>query len=243
MEKKAYQDMILQQEIHWWFKARKEIISKVLSTLNLPSNAEILEIGSGMGGNLSMLEKFGNVTAIEMDADAVKYTQEAYKASILQGSLPDNIPNADRKYDVVCLFDVLEHIDNDVEALESIKKLMKPGGLLILTVPAYQWLFGTHDKFLHHYRRYSRKRLLTQLNSSGLDVIKSGYFNFILFPLVVLVRLFDVLKRSQSPSGYGVPSSFVNFMFFNIFRIERFLIPTIFFPMGSSIMAIAKNKK
>lgn len=241
MDKNVYEDMIFQQDNHWWFKARKEILYEQIKSLNLKKDIDILEIGCGTGGNLSFLKEFGKVHAMEMDKFSVDYAKK-YDVEIKEGFLPDNFP-FEKKFDLICMFDVLEHIEKDSESLSVIKYHLKSNGIFILTVPAYQWLYGSHDELLHHKRRYTKSKLIELFKENGLNIIrKSSYFNTILFPLVLLVRLFDKFKFSSKPSGYDIPNSTLNSIFFSIFRSEKSYLKNSNFLFGSSILIVASFK-
>lgn len=238
MESFVYEDIKNHERNHWWFKARRKIINASLKELNLPKNIEILEVGCGTGGNLDMLSNFGNINAMEMEEYAVNYAKIKYP-NTKKGSLPYNIP-FEKKFDLICMFDVLEHIEEDEKSMEVLKKHLKHNGHIIITVPAYQWLYGTHDKFLHHKRRYSINNLKKVLKN--YSIIKKTYFNTLLFPLVLLSRLIDKLPFNKDKSiGYGIPNKFLNNLLYIIFKLEKFFINKIYLPFGSSIMIIVKN--
>jgi len=156
------------------------------------------------------------------------------------GWLPDNIPY-NEKFDLICMFDVLEHIQDDKKALIKIAGLLKPAGTLIITVPAYSWLYGAHDKMLHHFRRYSKNTLNEIINYSDLKVLKSSYFNTLLFPLVILARLTDMLKNSDASIGYSTPNNIVNHLFYRVFSIETILLNKTNLPFGASIVAVCRK--
>ncbi|MBC2696368.1 MAG: class I SAM-dependent methyltransferase, partial [Desulfobacteraceae bacterium] len=119
-------------------------------------------------------------------------------------------------FDLICVFDVLEHIQDEKKALMKIASLLKPAGTLIITVSAYSWLYGAHDKMLHHFWRYSKNTLNETINYSDLKVSKSSYFNTLLFPLVILARLTDMLKNSDESIGYSTPNNIVNHLFYRV---------------------------
>jgi len=124
MEKIVYKDMIQQEKEHWWFKGRREILETVLNKIQLPPNASILEVGCGTGGNIEMLKRYGKVEALEMDSFAVSVAKK-HDIVVYTGSVPDNF-HIETKYDLICLFDVLEHIENDFYSIESLSKNLKP---------------------------------------------------------------------------------------------------------------------
>ena len=240
MEDIVYKDMIIQEKEHWWFKARREILDSYLSSLNLPLDSSILEIGCGTGGNISMLQKYGKVSAIEMDEFAISYAKKT-GATIRQGYLPDNFP-FEEKFDLICMFDVLEHIEEDMETLCIIKEYLKPDALLIITVPAYQWLYSSHDRLLHHKRRYYKSDLIKKIDKSNLTILNFTFFNTLLFPLVIVARILDMFKFSNNSTGYKIPNKILNLLFYHIFNSEKKLLKFINFPFGTSLFILVKNK-
>jgi SAM-dependent methyltransferase len=236
----AYREMEQTEEVHWWFCARRTILSKIIKGLNLPHLARILEIGCGTGGNLEMLSRFGTVSAIEMDATAIEMANKKTKNryDIKNGYCPDVLPATNTRFDLICLFDVLEHIEEDTKTLQLLSKLLEKKGRILLTVPAYEWLFGPHDVLLHHKRRYNAKLLRERVTSSGLKMTKLSYFNTILFPLALITRCKDKLLRSTNATGTKPPKPFLNFILKKIFECERFLLEKINLPFGVSLLCI-----
>jgi SAM-dependent methyltransferase len=185
-----------------------------------------------------MLKKYGNVSAMELDEFAAEYAAHTTDVDVRRGWLPDNIPY-NEKFDLICMFDVLEHIQDDKKALTKIAGLLKPAGTLIITVPAYSWLYGAHDKILHHFRRYSKNTLNETINYSDLKVLKSSYFNTLLFPLIILARLTDMLKNSDESIGYSTPNSIVNHLFYRVFSIETILVIKQISPLARRLLRYA----
>ena len=243
MEDIVYKDMISQEKDHWWFRARREILADFLMSLKLPSDANILEIGCGTGGNIPILQKYGNVKAVEMDEFAIEYAQKT-GSEIRQGYLPNNFPY-NEKFDLICMFDVLEHIENDEETLKVLNSFLKPSGSLFITVPAYQWLYGSHDKLLHHKRRYSKSDLIQKLQSNKFEIKKISFFNTLLLPLVIVARMLDIIGKYDISTGYGTPNKILNAIFYNIFKSEKKILNKMSLPFGTSLLIIARhiNKK
>ncbi|MCF3946430.1 class I SAM-dependent methyltransferase [Acidiphilium iwatense] len=212
-----------------------------MKALDLPRHAQILEIGCGTGGNLPMLSDFGTVCGIEISEVArdlaIKKTGGAFE--IRAGTLPSAVPDFGRQFDLICLFDVLEHIDDDLGTLRAVACLVKPGGRLIISVPAYQWMWSRHDEFLHHHRRYSKIRLIDVVQSAGLRLDRATYFNMWLFPAAALVRSFDKLRGAQSATGTNIPPALINRIMRTIFASERHLLERTGLPFGLSLLCVA----
>lgn len=242
MERDAYRVMAETEEKHWWYRARRDICASVIKDLELEKGARILEIGAGTGGNLEMLSGFGSVSAMESDGEAraLASARAGSKFEISAGSCPDAMPFPRATFDLVCMLDVLEHIDDDRAALAGVRSLMKPSGALLLTVPAFRWLWSAHDTFVHHRRRYTARNLRRVLTDAGFRVARISYFNSLLFPLVAAARVADKLRRAPVPTGLSVPVQPLNEALFALFSLEQPLMKAVNLPLGSSLIAVAE---
>jgi SAM-dependent methyltransferase len=243
MKTEAYLEMAEVEDSHWWFVARREIISESIDACNLPHEAAILEVGCGTGGNLQMLAKKGLVDAIEMDPGALKFakTKADNFANIQMGTCPSSIPFEGKKYDLICLFDVLEHIEDDFGTLQTLKQRLTKDGIILITVPAYQWLWSSHDEDLHHKKRYTINEITNLADSADLTVVTKTHFNTLLFPLAVITRLLNKLLGNKFSTGSSLPAYYINSLFKNIFSIERFVINRAAIPFGVSILIKLQN--
>lgn len=167
MDPKLYQQMAALEDKHWWFVARRKILDKVIAQLNLPDKAEIFEAGCGSGGNLAMLARHGQVYAMELDDVARSFALRRQLAKISSGRLPDDIPYEERSFDLIVLLDVLEHLDEDAATLLALRSQLKSEGWLLITVPAYAFLWSQHDVSNHHKRRYVMRQLQTLVTRSS----------------------------------------------------------------------------
>ena len=239
------QSVVLQtqgiSEDHWWFKGRREVISSVVGALINGRSANIVEIGCGTGGNLKMLSKFGNVTAVEMNEDAASCAEELTGREILRGELPYGLQNiAGKTFDLVCLLDVLEHIENDGEALKEIRKILAPHGKLLISAPAYRCLYGEHDRRMSHYRRYSRNSMEELLKANGYNVVYDSYMNMFLFPAMLIARIFGK-KHLSRDFGAAMPCKLINSLLCKVFLIEKKLLPTVRLPFGGTVLVVAES--
>lgn len=234
--------MVHSEKEHWWFVGRRRILSSLLRRLRLPPDARILEAGCGTGGNLGMLSEFGRVSAFEPDAAGLSRSRDKGVGEVRPGSLPDNIPYSEGEFDLVAALDVLEHVDLDRQSLESLLRFVKPGGWLLITVPAFQGLWSAHDVLHHHKRRYSKARLRALLVSPDATVSLISYFNSLLFPIAVAARWCKKLLQARDSAEDDIPPAAINRLFASLFASERFLIGRIPMPVGLSlVMLVRKN--
>ena len=242
MEAAAYQSLRDLQDRHWWFVGRRRIAASLIKRfVALPAQARVLEAGCGYGGNLAMLGKLGEVHAFEFDDTARVHAAVLSGRAIGYGKLPDDIGFESDRFDLIALLDVLEHIDDDVNSLKALGNRLTPGGCLLLTVPAVPWLWSDHDVLHQHKRRYTKALLRQRLREAGLEPVRIGYFNSLLFPLALIQRLVSRLSGGGT-SDHAVPPEPVNAMLTWIFTLERNMVGRISFPIGLSLFAVARKR-
>lgn len=239
MEKVVYDRMERLDGEHWWFVARRRILSDQISALPLPPDARILEVGCGPGGNLAMLSRYGSVSAMEFNDDAREIAAKRSGIVIQGGALPDDLAFEPSSFDLVAALDVIEHIEDDSAAVKSLARLLKPSGSLIITVPAYRWLWSRHDDIHHHKRRYRRDGVRALVEGAGLSVVKLSHFNTVLFPLIVFLRLAEKLLGLSGRSDDEMPVPIVNRILGSLFSTERYILRHLSLPVGISILCIA----
>lgn len=241
MDRAVYDRMSDLEMQHWWFVGRRDILASLVSRL-LPAGqaARILEAGCGSGGNLGMLSRFGQVDAFEYDDDARRAASSRSGLIVHPGSLPGEVPLEGHLYDLIALFDVLEHVEADVASLAALSRRLAPGGRILVTVPAFPLLWSRHDETHHHFRRYTRASLGSAAQAAGLRVCYASYFNFFLFPLALALRGLKMLTGSAAPDD-TLPSHTMNAALKRIFRTERHLLGRIRLPIGLSLAAVLER--
>jgi SAM-dependent methyltransferase len=243
MEADAYLDMAASETRHWWFRGRRQVLDAVIGQLALPRPARILELGSGTGGNFVMLARYGQVTAVEMNevAREISLRKTAAVRDVRPGFLPNDLNLGDQLFDLVCAFDVLEHVEEDEATLRTLRDCLAPGGVGVLTVPAFAWLWGPHDTQLHHKRRYAKAELRRKIRAAGLKIERLTYSNMLLFPAAVLARAADKIFRRAHSTGDGTPPAALNEAFAAVFGFERHLLGVMDFPVGLSLLAVVRR--
>ena len=244
-----YKDYTIQNnaENYFWYQARKSLINNLFSSVfkNQNQKQSILEIGCGTGYQLPVLEKWGTVQGLDINSKAVEIANNnGFNVKVANVEISDIGQN---QFETICLFDVLEHIKNDNDLIKKIYLSLKSNGYLFLTVPAYNFMFSDHDRALDHFRRYDQKEMITMLEKNGFKVIKKGYWNFFIFPGVLLIRLLKnfiylFIKKPSYQSEASSISLWLNTCLYKILMFENCLIKNnIKLGWGLSIFVIAKK--
>ena len=188
MEERAYAEMYELEDRHWWFRGRRALIWALLHQVELPAHPRLLDAGCGTGRNLVEFGPLGTAVGVEPSADAVEFCHRRGLENVRCAGLED-LPFASGEFDLLLACDVLEHVDDDVGALVELGRVSAPGAHLVITAPAYQWMWTEHDVQLHHVRRYTLNIMRERLRASGWEVVRATYFNSILLPVVAAARL------------------------------------------------------
>lgn len=241
MERAVFERMAELDQDHWWFLARRRILKRLIErVVRPPEKARILEVGCGTGHNLAMLKAFGSLEASELDRCARAVASKRLPGKVRNAKLPDLSMFKRNGYDLIALLDVLEHVPNDLASLRSIHMRLKPGGALLLTVPANPWMWSAHDVAHHHFRRYTKRQLEELFLRSGLEIQVLSYFNTLLFPLVAAMRIMGKISRKDSADD-KLPINPVNWALGTTFGFEAGLIGRVPLPFGVSLVAVVRR--
>ena len=244
VEDDAYRALAAREGAHWFHRGRRALVEHVLGEPQPVDGRRVLEIGSGTGGNVDLLAGFGELTLIEPNAMARSLTtsRRVDAVDLRAGYWPgQEILGPGEVFHLIALFDVLEHLDDDVGALRAVRAHLAPDARVIITVPAYSWMWSPHDERLHHRRRYRKSSLVEAIAAADLQVRYCSYFNTVLFPFAMTARLLTRLTSSSDSPGHDVPSERLNSLMLRAMLLERHVIPRRSLPYGLSLMAIATD--
>jgi SAM-dependent methyltransferase len=240
MERQVYDRMAELDERHWWYRARRQVLAALIARrARPPAGGRLLEIGCGTGHNIAMLKAFGEVEAIEVDPAARGMAERRLGRPVGSAPLPHLAGVADRSFDLVGAFDVVEHIEDDHAALAGIHRVLKPGGRFVMTVPAHPWMWSAHDVVNHHHRRYTRAALEGLFAASPFTLEGIGYLNSLLFPVAVAARLAGRI-RGKDDGDDTLPPAPLNAALERVFAQEARLIGRVPLPPGLSLWAIGR---
>lgn len=248
MQHNYYKEYYELERNHWWFVAREKILSNYIhKLLHLEkfthTNLNILNVGCGPGRSSEYLSKFGQVTSIEYDKFCCEFASEKTGLEIINGSITA-LPFENNTFDLVCAFDVIEHVEDDQLAVNELKRVTKNNALVLITVPAFMSLWSHHDVINHHFKRYKIKEVnqLFDSTSDGKKVFDT-YFNTLLFlPICFFRKVSNLLKLGEKRKGSGsdfeaFKPGVLNTILYKIMCFESGIInKKIRFPFGVSIM-------
>lgn len=241
MEDALYDQFYEVEQQHWWFVARQDILLRYLDNfIRLKPEARILDVGCGTGALLQELSKRAHAYGLDASERAIAYCRRRGLKNVYCGNL-HAVPT-NHLFDCITLFDVIEHLENDVDVLIDARSLLKDSGTILITVPAYQWMWSEHDVRNHHKRRYSAPQLRDVVRQAGYTVVHCTYFNTLLFPLALIRRLWSKAVNSHT-NDLELPSQPVNALFREIFRVEKYLLPWASLPFGVSIFCHAVKER
>jgi len=241
MYKQEYQTMFSIEETYWWFVARRKMVINLLKRyIKSSENLKLLDIGCGTGNNLIEFNKLGDATGLDASQDAIEFCKQRGLLNVVKQNA-EEITLAKESFDVITLLDVLEHVQDDMKVLSNCYDLCKKDSLVLITVPAYGFLWSEHDEALQHKRRYTAAELRNKLNISNFKIVKISYTISALFFPIFLMRFWQsIFKNSVYPqTAIVLLPKLINDFIIKILDIENSLLKYINYPMGVSIVCLA----
>jgi ubiquinone/menaquinone biosynthesis C-methylase UbiE len=242
LDERYFDVMATQAQVHWWYRARRALVGEMLAD-ELPPAAQVIDVGCGTGDNLGALESVsggGAVLGVELSPYAIRHAPLSEKGGVRVGvARAEHLPFPDSCADLVTSMDVIEHLDDDA-ALADYRRVLRPGGKLLLTVPAYQWLWSDHDVWAAHLRRYSRRTLVDAVERCGFQPRRVTYFNSFLVPPAAVLRRTParhLVKGEQDEVGAASPT--VDRVMTGLASLERRWARHRSVPFGLSIACLA----
>jgi SAM-dependent methyltransferase len=249
VERSYYQEYFFFEQDNWWFVSRRRILMSLLRR-HLPrgGNLEILDAGCGTGINLDYLAEFGTVIGADVSEEAIEFCRRRGNSSVRRADLRE-LDWPDASFDLVTALDVIEHIDRDDAAVHELARVTKPGGHLLVTVPAFPALWSAHDEINHHMRRYRGIEIRELVTRNGCEIVKFTHMNTFLFPVAYAVRTWQQLRKKLfGESPYPPRTDFVDYhpvvnaVLTAIFTAEVPLVTLAGLPFGLSILCFARKR-
>lgn len=236
MQTEEYARMRQFEDEYWWFVSRRRLALSLLQEFE-PAG-KVLDVGCGTGAVLAEIQKNRDAWGLDFSELALDFGRERGLLNLVHGNA-EQLPFADGEFSAIVTLDTLEHVPDDVKAIAEIARVLQPGGAAIINVPAFRWLWGPHDVALMHFRRYTKNELADKLTAAGLEVQWASYGVFFLFPVVVMIRVLDKLKKRDAEVDLPKVSTGFNRFLLKLMDFEARLMRNIPLPWGSSVAAVA----
>lgn len=242
MDRVFFKDLYCLEKTHWWFFCRRKLVRDFMTLYRSTSCPRILDMGCGTGGMLDDLTKVGPEFGLDVSVTAIKFCRTRGHNRLVLGS-GEALPYKPASFDAIVSLDVFEHIENDLLAFKSVQRICAPGAMVIVTVPAMQFLWTTRDERLLHRRRYTRSGLINTARSAGFEVVKCSYYCVFYFPVVFAVVLVSKLVGIKPHVSADIPTvnPILNFVFRHILSAEQWLLRWVNFPFGVSLVCVLRK--
>ncbi len=230
------------EERHWWYRGRRRVLARTIDRLGLPLHARILDAGCGSARNMVDLARRGVVTGVELSSTSAEVARTRGVGEVVEGSVL-SMPFADGSFDLAVCLDVIEHLADDRAALRELRRVLAPDAPLLVTAPAYQWLWSGHDEINHHCRRYSRATLQQAAQDAGWECAYATHFNALLLPVAIALRALDRLHKGTTESSLDlwVPPGPLNRLLQQPLNCEAAVIGRGgHIPIGLSLLAVLR---
>jgi len=235
-----YTKMFELEDRYWWFVGRRRLALKLLQAHVAKEKPDVLDLGCGTGVVLRELASWANPVGLDMSELALDFCRKRSLTHLIQGD-GAQLPVRDQSVDAIIGLDIFEHIEDDAAAFAEAYRVLRPGGILVLSVPAFKSLWGPHDVALMHFRRYRKEEVRQRLEAAGFRMRRASYSVFFLFPIVVIWRLFEKQKRGPAKASLVSVPPWANGILISLQNIEASLVSGMDLPWGSSVIAVAER--
>ncbi|MCX6731332.1 MAG: class I SAM-dependent methyltransferase [Candidatus Roizmanbacteria bacterium] len=240
MRKDLYKDLYTTEDSHWWHIAKRNFVEQLINTYTQKKGISILDVGCGTGKNLEFLAHHGEVWGVDISEEALLFCKKRGLLQVKKGEA-EKLPFESETFDVVCALDVLEHVDA-LKSICEIKRVLKNNGSLIITVPAFSWLWSKWDEVLHHNHRYTKEEIHTILQKEGFVIRKNTYIHLFLVLPILIIRKLKQIQNKTYTSDFQINNVFVNKIFLTISKLEQMWINRYDMPFGTSVLCIAQKR-
>ena len=252
MDPEEYDKLAEHDRCHWWYLGLQALALsfagpklhdlRECAADRAGDSLQILDAGCGTGGALCRLEQSGGRVGLDVSRRALDYAGERLSCPLCQGSVVA-LPFRDASFELVLCMDVIYHVgvESDLDALSEMRRVMKPGGVAIINVPAYELLRSTHDTAIHTKRRYTRKQIVSRIEEAGFRVTKATYWNTFLFPPMLLIRALRRWRNRETESDLRPAPPAINRLLYGLLLLERVLIRWVSLPFGLSVLCRAER--
>ena len=245
MMEHTYPILYAVEQSHWWYIGRRRILAGFVEQICRQVKdrpARILDVGCGTGANLLMLSKYGQAEGVDVSEDALEFCRARGLDHVKLGAA-EELPYDDGTFDLVTAFDVVEHMDDDLAGLKEMRRVLRPGGRVLLFVPAFMFLWGLQDDVSHHRRRYRLPELARVLEEAGFEIERTTYANITFFLPILLMRKLMRLTGMKAESENNINVSALNGLLGRLFGAESWILQRTNLPFGVSGLCVAKNPR
>ncbi len=243
MKEHTYPIMFRIEESHWWYTGRRKILSSFVEDICrrvTDRRPRILDVGCGTGANLLMLSKYGDAEGVDVSEDALAFCRERGLENVKLGAA-EELPYEDGTFDLVTALDVVEHLDDDLAGLREMRRVLRPGGRVLLFVPTFMFLWGLQDDVSNHRRRYRMPELRRVLEQAGFEIERTTYANITFFMPILAMRKLMRLTGIKAESENNINVSALNGVLARMLGAERGILKYVNIPFGVSGLCVARK--
>lgn len=244
MKEHTYPIMFRVEQTHWWYAGRRKILADFLEDICrrvTDRRPRILDVGCGTGANLLMLSNYGDAEGVDISEDALAFCRERGLEKVKLGAA-EKLPYEDGTFDLVTALDVVEHLDDDLAGLREMRRVLRPGGRVLLFVPTFMFLWGLQDDVSNHRRRYRLPELRRVLEQAGFEIERTTYANITFFMPILLVRKLMRLTGIKAESENNITVGALNGFLGKLFGAESLVLRYMNIPFGVSGLCVARLK-